>query len=223
MSVRGSVGSRAGKREHFGSGALRLDPATSVFLNCPYDSEYQPLFDAAVLATICCGFTPRSALESGTVAEPRMNRITRSIFESKYSIHDLSRCKGEGNANLARFNMPLELGMAMALRSMARRAVDRHDWLVVVPAGHGYGRFISDLAGFDPLICDGTERSLVVGIMGWLATRADAAATLVPQRVMKGLPSFRREMRTLRKTWGDSPPWADVVLAGLKIARKLSG
>jgi hypothetical protein len=66
------------RREHFGAGALSLDPATSVFLNCPYDLEYLSLFDAAVLATICCGFTPRSALESGTVAEPRMARITRS-------------------------------------------------------------------------------------------------------------------------------------------------
>jgi hypothetical protein len=124
------------KREHFGAGALSLDPATSVFLNCPYDLEYQPLFDAAVMATVCCGFTPRSALESGTVAEPRMARITRAIFESKYSIHDLTRCKGEADANLARFNMPLELGIAMALRYLTRSAAERHDWLVMVPAGH---------------------------------------------------------------------------------------
>jgi hypothetical protein len=67
------------RREHFGAGALTLNAATSVFLNCPYDLQYLPLFDCAVLATICCGFTPRSALESGTVAEPRMARITRAI------------------------------------------------------------------------------------------------------------------------------------------------
>ena len=134
------------RREHFGAGALSLDPATSVFLNCPFDLEYLHLFDAAVLATICCGFTPRSALESGTVAEPRMARITRGIFESKYSIHDLTRCTGEGDANLARFNVPLELGIAIAHRYLARRVADRHDWLVMVPTGHQYGRFISDLA-----------------------------------------------------------------------------
>src|SRR6266496_1248923 len=92
-------------REHFGTGALSLNPATSVFLNCPYDPAYQPLFDCSVLAVICCVFTPRSALESGTIAEPRMARITRAIFDSKYSVHDLSRCRGEGDVNLARFNM----------------------------------------------------------------------------------------------------------------------
>jgi hypothetical protein len=33
---------------------------------------------------------------------------------SKYSIHDLSRCTGEGAENFARLNMPLEPGIAMA-------------------------------------------------------------------------------------------------------------
>lgn len=209
------------RREHFGAGVLSLNPLTSVFLNCPYDLEYQPLFDCAVLAVIACGFTPRSALESGTVAEPRMARITRAIFESKYSIHDLSRCKGEGDANLARFNMPLELGISMARRYLGRRPADKHDWLVMVPAGHQYARYISDLAGFDPVTHDGTERGLTVAIMRWLATREDAVLTPSPQQVLQGLPKFRREMRRLRRTWGALPPWADVVLAALTVANPL--
>ncbi len=209
------------RREYFGAGALRLNPATSVFLNCPYDREYLPLFDCAVLTTICCGFTPRSALESGTVAEPRMARITRAIFESKYSIHDLSRCKGEGDANLARFNMPLELGIAMARRYLGKRVADRHDWLVMVPFGHQYSRYISDLAGFDPVTHDSTERALIMALMPWLTTRADAVGTLSPRQVLKGLPRFSREMRFLRKTWGPWPPWVDVVLAALKVAKQL--
>ncbi|HTX34419.1 MAG TPA: hypothetical protein VME43_05330 [Bryobacteraceae bacterium] len=209
------------RREHFGTGALRLNPATSVFLNCPYDLEYQALFDSAVLSVVCCGFIPRSALESGTIADPRMVRITRAIFESKYSIHDLSRCRGEGDANLARFNMPLELGIAMACRYLGRRSANRHDWLAMVPAGHQYGRFISDLAGFDPLVHDGTERGLIVAIMSWLATRVDSVGTLSPGQVLKGLPRFSGEMRSLRRIWGHWPPWADVVLAALKVAKRL--
>ena len=209
------------RREHFGSGALRLDPNTSVFLNCPYDVEYQALFDSAVLSIVCGGFVPRSALETGTVAEPRMDRITKAIFESKYSIHDLSRCKGEGDANLARFNMPLELGIAMARRYLARNSDDRHDWLVMVPDSHQYGRYISDLAGFDPVTHDGTERGLILAIMRWLATRVDAVGTMTPKEVLKGLPKFLRAMRSLRRTWGEWPPWADVVLAASEIAKGL--
>jgi len=150
-----------------------------------------------------------------------MARITRAIFASKYSIHDLTRCKGEGDANLARFNMPLELGIAMARRYSARREADRHDWLVMVPTGHQYGRFISDLAGFDPVTHNGSDRGFVVAVMTWLATRTDSAGTLSPQQVLKDLPQFRRELRTLRKTWGQWPPWADVVLAAFKIAKHL--
>ncbi len=94
-------------RQHFGQGALKIDPLKSVFINCPFDKDFALNFDAIVFATACCGFLPRSALESGDVAVTRLERIKRALFTSKYSIHDLSRCKGEGDEQLARFNMPL--------------------------------------------------------------------------------------------------------------------
>jgi hypothetical protein len=103
-------------RPVFAQGDLALEPTKSVFINCPFDSEYAPLFDAIVFTAVCCGFMPRSALDSGTVSEPRVARIVRALVGSKYSIHDLWRCTGEGTENIARFNMPLELGMGMARR-----------------------------------------------------------------------------------------------------------
>src|SRR5436309_16111456 len=65
-------------RPRFGEGGLALEPSKSVFINCPLDAGYAPLFEAIVFATVCCGFLPRSALESGTVSEPRLARITRA-------------------------------------------------------------------------------------------------------------------------------------------------
>ena len=203
------------------SGPPTFNPATSIFLNCPYDADYRPLFEAAVLATTCSGFTPRVAWDTGTLAEPRMARISRAIFESKYSVHDLSRCKGEGDSNLARFNMPLELGIAMARRYLTRRVTDKHDWIVLVPSGHQYSRYISDLAGFDPATHDGTERGLVFALMPWLATRGDGASVSSPGQVLEALPKFNREMRLLRKTWGPWPPWMEVVLSAKKIANEI--
>jgi hypothetical protein len=113
-----------------------IEPAKSVFINCPFDANYAPLFDAIVFASACCGFIPRSALESGSVAEPRMERITRALFSSKYSIHDLSRCRGEGD--------------------------DEHDWLVLAPEGHAYLRFLSDPAAYDLATHDGSVEGVVV-------------------------------------------------------------
>src|SRR5208282_5897927 len=143
------------RRQHLGSGALALRREASVFINCPYDPEYAEIFDALIFSTLCCGFVPRCAIESGTISEPRMTRIVKAMRSSKYSIHDLIRCQGQGDGNLARFNMPLELGMAMA-NSVGARKSSAHDWLVLVPKGHPYRKYISDLAGYDPTEHDGS-------------------------------------------------------------------
>ncbi len=191
-------------RPYFGKGALVVDPTKSVFIDCPFDDEYSALFDAIVFATVCCGFIPRSALESGTVSDPRLTRIIRAMSSCRYSIHDLSRCTGEGSDNFARFNMPLELGMAMALRFMD--PASEHDWLVLVPNGHSYNRFASDLSAFDPATHDGSPSSVVVAVMSWLATRRDAIAPVTPREVLELLPRFQSRRRDLDATWGGYPP-----------------
>jgi len=206
-------------RPRFGEGDLALDPSKSVFINCPFDADYAPLFDAIVFATVCCGFIPRSALESGTVSEPRLSRILRALFSSKYSIHDLSRCTGEGSDNMARFNMPLELGMAMARRFM--EPPNEHDWLVLVPSGHTYARFVSDLTAYDPVTHDGSVPSVVVAVMSWLATRTDAIPPVTPKEVLALLPTFQMGREALDDAWGGFPPWADIIVVALDIARQL--
>lgn len=198
-------------REHFGIGNLTVTPGTSVFINCPFDSDYAPLFDAIVFATTCCGFLARSALESGNVAEPRMTRIAKAVLSSRYSIHDLIRCRGEGNQGLARFNMPLELGIAMGRR--ISEGDDAHDWLILVPEGHGYVQFVSDLAGYDPKTHDNTTETVVRRVMVWLATRKDAIWTPDPAAVLAALPNFRQRKNELIQRWGDEIPWADLILA----------
>lgn len=142
-----------------------------------------------------------------------MERITRAIFSSKYSIHDLSRCKGEGSEQLARFNMPLELGIAMARRYMQSDETQRHDWLLLVPQGHQYGRFISDLAGFDPKSHDGTVASIIPRIMSWLKTRPDAVETPNPPEVLTALAGFAQAKAALVQTWNNDVPWSDILLA----------
>ncbi|MFN7926156.1 MAG: hypothetical protein U0Q16_39020 [Bryobacteraceae bacterium] len=207
------------RRVHFGEGELTLAPSKSIFINCPFDAEYAPLFDAIVFTTVCCGFIPRCALESGTVSEPRLARILRALLGSKYSIHDLSRCTGEGSENTARFNMPLELGMAMARQFID--ADSRHDWLVLVPRGHAYLRFASDLAAYDPKTHDGSVHGVIIAIMSWLATRKDTVPPVTPKEVLSLLPLFEKAKQDLDAAWHGEPPWADVVKAAIDIAKRL--
>ncbi len=198
-------------REHFGAGNLAINPATSVFINCPFDEEFAPLFDAIVFASTCCGFLPRSALESGTVAESRLERIARAVFSSKYSIHDLSRCRGEGDENLARFtcrwNSASPWGGAWQLRAKRTGTIGE---------GHQYSRFLSDLAGYDPKKHNGTVEGLIPMVIAWLATRPEAIAVPTPRRVITALATFQEEKAKLVAEWGREVPWADLVLAAMR-------
>jgi len=60
----------------------------SIFINCPFDDLFEPLFHAIVLTVAARGSTPRCARETEGQADPRIVRIARGLIESKYSIHD---------------------------------------------------------------------------------------------------------------------------------------
>lgn len=189
------------------------DPSLSVFINCPFDGDYEPLFDAIVFATVCCGFLPRCAMESDSVAVPRMDRIAHGIFTSNYSIHDLSRCQGEGIDMLARFNMPLELGIAMGRRYASVRRGQHHEWLVLIPDEQDYLRFVSDLGGFDPKRHDGRVETLVPRVVAWLSTRPSAILPPDLSAVKKGLEQYYAKIALLKQDWASEVPWPLVVKA----------
>lgn len=145
-----------------------------------------------------------------------------ALFSSKYSIHDLSRCTGEGDERLARFNMPLELGMAMAFRYLETMEERKHDWLVLVPRGYRHVRFVSDLTAFDLGAHDGTVATVVPKVMSWLATRDDQIRTPTPAQVLDALPAFAAKLGTLEHDWGEreSVPWGRVLeVAGENVPR----
>jgi hypothetical protein len=47
----------------------------NVFINCPFDIQFQPLFRAIVFAVEDCGFLARCALEVEDSGEVRVNKI----------------------------------------------------------------------------------------------------------------------------------------------------
>ena len=55
---------------------MRLNRYTdNVFINCPFDSAYKPLFDAIVFAVHDCGFVARCALEEEDTSQVRIDKI----------------------------------------------------------------------------------------------------------------------------------------------------
>src|SRR5437870_3563281 len=83
----------------------------SVFINCPLDKEYLPLLRPLVFTVLYLRLNPRIALERSDSGEVRIEKIIELIEQSKFAIHDLSRCRAKERGELFRLNMPLELGL----------------------------------------------------------------------------------------------------------------
>lgn len=130
----------------------------SVFLNVPFDSDYEECFLALIAGLTGLGLKPRSVLEV-TPGKDRLQRIYRLLRSCRYSLHDLSRV--ELSAGHPRFNMPFEAGLATAL------ALDRrgHDRFVLESQPHRLQRTCSDLNGTDPEIHLGTAEGVLACVL----------------------------------------------------------
>jgi hypothetical protein len=184
----------------------------SVFINCPYDDEFQPLFHAIVLTVAARGFTPRSARESEGEADPRIVRIARGLMASKYSIHDLSRYQGAGDENLARFNMPLELGIALGMRYMKEATPAGHNWVALVPEHFVHQKFVSDLAGFDAPDHDQQPATVIRKVAAWLSIQPDfTAPTPTAKTILEGYPDFCARLEAAKANELGTLTWPAII------------
>lgn len=130
----------------------RVDPK-SAFLNIPYDAGYQDLYLAFIAGTSAFDLKPRATLELAG-SERRLDRIFELITSCRYSFHDLSRVEMDLHTpRTPRFNMPFELGLAVAWQKMRPRS---HVWFVFESMNRRLQKSLSDLGGSDPYIHDGT-------------------------------------------------------------------
>lgn len=121
----------------------------NVFINCPYDSEYIPIKQAIIFAVSICGFIPKlvSMDSNGTI--PRIEKIKGMIKASKYSIHDISRCKASKKGEYYRLNMPFELGMDLGCRYFSAEHSHKN-MLVLSESPYAHQPSLSDYSGYDP-------------------------------------------------------------------------
>lgn len=121
----------------------------NVFVNCPFDDNYAPLLEAAIFCVINFGFSPRLANERLEAGENRLDKIVGMIRASKYSIHDLSRCKALRMGEYFRMNMPFEFGIDLGFRrSGSGRSIEKK-FLIFENEQYDLKRTLSDIAGQD--------------------------------------------------------------------------
>jgi hypothetical protein len=116
------------------------------FLNVPYDPNYEPLL-LAFLAGLCAfGLIPKATVEIPG-SKRRLNRILDLIRRCRYSFHDLSCVELDPKPPpTPRFNMPFELGLAVAAAALRDRG---HRWFVFEAVPHRAWKSLSDIAGTD--------------------------------------------------------------------------
>ena len=158
----------------------RIPPPTNrdVFVNCPFDAPYKPIFYATVFTVIRCGFRARCALETDDATQNRLGKIFAIIDECRFGIHDISRTETAGEPPLPRFNVPFELGLFLGAKryGSARHKLKRCIIFDIEP--YRYQRFISDISGHDIHAHHGSESRVVTVLTSWF--RAQSRVTNVP-------------------------------------------
>lgn len=172
----------------------------NVFINCPFDSTYKPLFDAIVFAVHDCGFIPRCALEEEDASQVRIDQIYNIIADCRYGIHDISRTELDEDSGLPRFNMPLELGIFLGAKKFGTIEQKRKKGLILDTERYRYQQFISDIAGQDIQAHHNSSREVITHVRNWLRT-ASRRETIPSgsiiwehyQEFMEKLPQMARE------------------------------
>ena len=150
---------------------MRLNHYTdNVFINCPFDLAYKPLFNAIVFAVHDCGFMARCALEAEDASQVRIDKIYSIIANCRYGIHDISRTELDEISGLPQFNMPLELGIFLGAKRFGVKEQKRKNCLVLDREPYRYQQFISDIAGQDIQVHNNSPKAVIKVVRNWLRT-----------------------------------------------------
>lgn len=163
----------ANRRAAGASGARPPAPyGRSVFVNCPFDADYLSLLHALVFSIHDCGYLARLAIEDTGGAELRVDKITRLIRESRFSIHDISRVHVDAASPLPRFNMPFEAGVAFGACRFDRVSAQRsRDFMLLEAQAYRDQRTLSDLAGQDTRAHENDPQLLIRHVRTFLARK----------------------------------------------------
>jgi len=140
----------------------------SVFINCPFSPEYQPIFRALLFAVWACRFRPRCALEGSDSSQNRLQKIEGIIEECKFGIHDISHVELDSNTGLPRFNMPFELGMFFAAKRFGSPQQKQKMALILDKKAYRYRNSLSDISGQDIVIHNGSAKTAIKKVRDWL-------------------------------------------------------
>jgi hypothetical protein len=154
----------------------------NIFVNCPFDPEFQPIFRAVLFTTVALGFTPRSALEVEDSSVLRLRKIFELVRKCRFALHDLSRTELSRQTNLPRFNMALELGIFLGAKEFGEGRLKNKGCVIFAKDDHAK-TFVSDINGMDIKGHGDSPAAVIAPIRDWLCN--DAGAPRIPSSVLE--------------------------------------
>ena len=168
----------------------------NVFINCPFDKDYQPLLHSLIFTIIYLGFNPRIALERSDSGETRFGKICELIKVSKYSIHDLSRIKSSKKGEFFRLNMPFELGLDIGSRIFGPEINSSKKCLILEEQQFRFQAAISDISNSDIKHHGGEVINMIKAVRNWFAENGlkhTPSATIIWNRYIDFMDDFREK------------------------------
>lgn len=189
--------------------------ADEVFLNVPYDAQFENLFLAYVAGITALGLVPRATLEIPG-SDRRLEKIFALIGKCEYSIHDISRVELDRSApRVPRFNMPFELGLTVARHWKA--PLEKHAWFVCESVERRLMKSLSDLNGTDPYVHGGSA----AGVLRELLNMFEFKGTQPSLAMLKGTyQEVRRRKSAVLAASGSKTPFTKRAFRGLCLAAK---
>lgn len=165
----------------------------NVFINCPFDAQYAPIFEAIVFAVKHAGFEPRCARERLDSSQIRLHKIIELIRVSRFSIHDLSRTELDEATTLPRFNMPLELGIDLGCKAFSRSHA-RKTFLIFDAEQYRFQKYLSDISGQDIHQHGNQPKMAIIRVRDWLRAESSIASIPGGTAIHEGYLEFRRRL-----------------------------
>lgn len=163
-----------------------MAPNQDVFLNVPFDKEYEPLFVALIVSIVALRRKPHCVLEIPDHGQGRLARIIRLMTKCSVSLHDLSRV-----SDPLRFNMPFELGLAVALARVTRR----HKFALLEAKRFRLQKTLSDINGVDPAIHGNTPAGIISCVLAHLGKPSGnptvSEVLSLHQKLWKAVPALK--------------------------------
>jgi len=175
---------------------------SSVFINCPFDKEYDEIYKAIVFTVCYCGFIPRSAKERHDDSNIRIQDIYNMISECKYAIHDISYAGVDPISQLARFNMPYELGLFVGCKIFGSKEQTHKSCRILEKEPNSYDKYLSDIGGQDIRAHHNNPEEAAKHVRDFLAAKTKRITIPSPSIVWKGYCKYQKALPRMASKLG---------------------